>query len=621
MTNKIYTQTGIVENSWNSRGLITHNFVNKTLIKTDTGILFAAVQENLPTNEINIYVSLNNGFSWLRKLNATLAPSFTDNLTGSDSNGPIMHLIVNELTQTILLSVSGYSFGSSLFRVITFGWNYVLGEDSITFIPWTDAARFDTDGSVVTVNTMDSLNYDVSTTDNLIYFTLIFDGKIFVKAYYLNVFSSPVIDSIETLEDDYSVLISTYTDSQTSTLDILAIRNLGLNYELVYLKFDSITQTFDSPIVISLFPAAVANDLNISRDGYNNLLAYWSQFNQEGTFINEYYSISYNNGLTWSTPTTIPTTASQGDFEDSIILQKAGRTVSLNGDTGFILSYVRNFNGKAITYIRTLLSENGTSYELSEEKIAASHATKDVVGLRFFKTPGNELYNFDQIGDIRFAYQIGQGNSPIQDDRTPVYFGQKLLLNEAFLELEIIAFEEDTPLQYELLVNFNLLGSLDDNLDYYTEGLVGNITDKYISAFDRFGTSIQLIQYEPIQSSKINDKNAYRFETSVYVKAFVDSISYANPFSGNEVFTSYIERDTRQIHLPPDMHISRNYILNDGNKQKRTVWLMKYAGNDYEITQVVPYFIDNQIAYYTANAFVVGATRNPFTRNIQPTET
>lgn len=622
MTNKIYTQTGLVENSWNSRGLITHNFVNKTLVKTDTGLLFAVVQDRSPTSDMYIRVSVNNGFTWAIPIGAQLGTDFIDDIDSSNSNGPVMHLVVDEKSQTVLLTVSGYSVSGSIFKTIVYGWTYsISSEDIVTFTKWVDPIRFDAGGSLFALNIMNSLNYDVSATFNHIYFTLSYNQKIFVKAYYPTNWSSPAIASIETVEDDYFDLISTHADNQTSILDILAIRDRELEYELVYIKFNSLTKSFNSPVVINSFVPTVANDLNISRDGYNNLLAYWTQFNTAGTFVNQYYSISYDDGLTWSTPTTIPTTASQGDFEDSISFQKAGRTVSLNGDTGFILSYVRNFNGKAITYVRTLLSENGTSYQLSEEKIAASHATKDVVGLRFFKPAGSESYSFDQIGDIRFAYQIGQGDSPSQNDSIPVYFGQKLLLDEAFVETEIITFEEDTPLANELLVNFNLLGSLNDNVDYYAEGLVGNITDKYVSTFDRFGTSIELVHYEPIQSSRINDKNAYTYEGSTYVKVFVDSIAYANPISGNEVFVNYIERDTRQIYLPPDMHISRNYILNDGNKQKRTVWLMKYAGNEYEVTQVLPYFIDNQIAYYTANAFVVGATRNPFTRAIQPTET
>ena len=624
MTNKIYTQTAIVSDSWNSRGLITHNIVNKTCVQTDSGLLLAAVQENLPLNEINIWGSVTDGFTWPININTTISPGYNDDVLSLNTNGPVMHLVVNEGIGKIFLNVSAYSPATSRFIVLTFGWNYTIDTSKIvTTSKWIDANRFDDDGLIVAVSVMDSLNYDVSATDHIIYYTLVYNSQIFVKAYNPNNWTTPAIASIETNENDYFDLVSSHANNRTSILDILAIRDRGLIYELVYVKFNSQGESFNNPVVINTFNATVANDLNISRDGYNNLLAYWTQFNTEGTFINEYYSISIDEGLTWSTPISIPTTTAQGDFQDAISTEKAGRTVSLNGDTGFILSYVRNFDGKAITYVRSLLSQNGINYELSEEKIAASHATKNTVGLRFFESAGSELYNFDQINNIRFAYQIGEGNSPTQKDNIPVYFGQKLLSDQAFPEFETIIFQEDTPLQNELLVNFNLLGSINDNVDYFTEGLVGNITDKYTSAFDRFGTSIELLRYEPIQSSRTNDKNAFSLEEDIYIKVFVDAISYANPISSSatETNAAYIEKDTRQIYLPPDLHISRNYIINDGNKQKRTVWLMKLAGNEYEISQVVPYFIDNQIAYYTANAYVVGSTRNPFNRLIQPTET
>ena len=48
---------------------------------------------------------------------------------------------------------------------------------------------------------------------------------------------------------------------------------------------------------------------------------------------------------------------------------------------------------------------------------------------------------------------------------------------------------------------------------------------------------------------------------------------------------------------------------------------MHYAGNQYEVTQVVPKFIDNQIAYYKANMYVVGPSNNPFTKITLPSET
>lgn len=160
-----------------------------------------------------------------------------------------------------------------------------------------------------------------------------------------------------------------------------------------------------------------------------------------------------------------------------------------------------------------------------------------------------------------------------------------------------------------------------DNVDFYAEGLTGEITKKYESAFNRFGTSIYIEQYEPIQESVLADKSSYSLENVFYVKAFFQDINYGFPAPVNESFDSYMERDLRKLHLPPDFHISRTFLINDGNKLRRSVWLAKFGGNLYELSQVVPKFVDNQIAYYTVNAYVVGPSRNPFTRTILPSET
>jgi hypothetical protein len=41
----------------------------------------------------------------------------------------------------------------------------------------------------------------------------------------------------------------------------------------------------------------------------------------------------------------------------------------------------------------------------------------------------------------------------------------------------------------------------------------------------------------------------------------------------------------------------------------------------YEISQVVPYFINSQICYYGANGYVVGPSNDPFSRPVLPSET
>ena len=121
----------------------------------------------------------------------------------------------------------------------------------------------------------------------------------------------------------------------------------------------------------------------------------------------------------------------------------------------------------------------------------------------------------------------------------------------------------------------------------------------------------------------MSDVSAYDVAQYIYIPIFIQEINYDFPIGNNNTQTQekYIEQDIRKIHIPPNYHLSRTFIVNNGNYLKRTVWILTYGGNQYEVSQVVPKFIDNQIAYYTANAYVVGPSRNPFSRTILPSET
>ena len=97
MSSSIYTNTGIVESSWNSRGLILHNGVTKSLITLDNGTLWAAVRENNPGKYINIYRSTNNGFSWEKMWSDVFsATTRRTGISGLNVNGPVIHLSYNE---------------------------------------------------------------------------------------------------------------------------------------------------------------------------------------------------------------------------------------------------------------------------------------------------------------------------------------------------------------------------------------------------------------------------------------------------------------------------------------------------------------------------------------------
>lgn len=619
MTSSIYTNTGIVESSWNSRGLVLHNAINKSLIVEDNGTLWAAVRENHPEKWINIYRSTDNGFSWQNMYRG----NFNDTnrrtgVSGLNTNGPTIHLTYNEELQKLILWHSFYEQAYNRYDIETFVFN--VTDTAITRPPMTGTGSDPTVTETI-VTDQDELFFDISYTDNGIFLVYSSYSQINCQFFRHSYQVSPDGGVQATVTDDFFSLLATCAKNDDK-VDILAIRDLGSEYQLVHLNYDRLTGGFSSNHIIQTIPLADMVDLNIERDAFDNLCAFWSERNSADTTVNEYYSISTNNGISWSEPHLVPQTIGQGDFRDGATNQLSGRTILMAGLQGFILGYVRTQNGKANAYVRLLTTTNGSEYELQEQKVAASEIAENVTGIRFFRPVGRSLVNLDNAGEIRIAFNVGNSTTTIQVDRDPNYFGQKLLKDEAFVPSTTIEYNPDTAMENQLLFNFNLLGSTLENVDYFAEGLTGPLTNKYVSAFDRFGTSIYIEKYEPLAASYLGDKSAYTLEETWYTKAFFQDINYSFPApSSSESFDQYIERDMRKLHLPPDFHLDRTFLINKGNKLKRTVWIARFDGNDYELSQVVPKFVDNQIVYYTVNAYVIGPSRNPFTRTILPSET
>jgi hypothetical protein len=619
MTSSIYTNTGIVESSWNSRGLILHNAVTKNLIVEDDGTLWAAVRENNPTKWINIYRSTNNGFSWENMFRGDFSTSTRrTGVTGLNTNGPAMHLTYNEELKKLILWHAFYETDFDRYDIEPFVFN--VTENGLTR-PLSTGDNADASTTEAIATDMDELFFDVSYSDNGIFLTYTQNSKLTCQFFRHSFQATPDGGIKNTIIDDFFSLLSTCANNEDQ-IDIVAIRDLTNQYELVHLTYDRLTGLFSTTNSIQTIPAADIIDLNIERDGFGNLCVLWSEKTSDDTNIFEKYSISKNNGIDWSIPVSIPKTTAQGDLKDNATQQLTARTVLIAGLQGFAISYCRLFENIGTGYVRLLLSDDGNSYLLGNEQIAVSPTDEPVTGIKFFRPIGTSLINLNNPGEIRIAFNLGVSSTTIQVDRYPNYFGQKLLKDEAFLETTLIEFEEDEPLDNQLLASFNLLGGTSDNIDYYAEGLIGPLTNKYESAFSRFGTTVLLEKYEPISESYLGDKSAYELTDSWYVKVFFQETNYGFPTpSANESFSEYIERDMRKIHLPPFFHIDRTFLINKGNKLKRTVWTLKFGGNEYEISQVVPKFADNQIAYYTANAYVVGPSRNPYTRTILPSET
>lgn len=615
----IYTNTGIVDECWNSRGIITHNLITSNMVMTDRNVLYAAFRDATYRDNIKIKMSDDNGFNWKTIKVLTDPPgTYRQNSAELNHSGPSINLIltkadngreqnlgiyvgykylVNPLTEEIGYKVS-YAF-------------YAINEDNTIG-----------SGEVATAITgHDFEAYSICNNDNSIYVVYSYFDELRITRWNYNYpsFARGTVYHPSEPKNWFN-LFDTYCNSD-ETVDVIGIRNYG-DYHLTYTKFDLKAGGFGNAVTIKSATDIDFSDLNIGRDGYGNLLALWHEVPNDNTYSKIFYSMSIDDGVTWTTALEIKGQSNNSDFIDAPLGKPTSRTILLSGLQGFLIGYVKNEENIGTAYVRTLISANGTDYVLSQQRKAASHPTKDVTGVRFFEPAAGSKVNLENVANIRFAYQLGQGNSPDGLDTVPVYFGQKLLNDEAYIESLYAIREVDAPLQNQLLCSFNLLGSTAENIDYYTEGLIGSITDKYVASFNRFGTSVEINRYEPIGQSYLDNKLAYTKTETIFIRAFLDDINYSSPeLSLSQNFQDYIERDTRQIHLPPTVHLARTFLINNGNKLKRTVWTLKFGGNEYELTQVVPKFVDNQIVYYTSNAYVIGPSRDPFSRVILPSET
>lgn len=601
MDSQIFTNTGMIDENWNPYSTFRELQKNRAFVRTDDGVLFA-ILDSADYYSTNIFGSTDDGFTWQKLKNVFLSPVQR-------------HLHANEwLKQLTLVYSKVKSAGKYQPAFLSYQWNIddngiITLTNDLTATGWAndrtgsygDESDYSTLESIVTNNYIRFIN--LNTTGALRVLTSDWDS--------IETVSPTTSNTTVTL---YKELQSAVT-LQTHTLGILTTKLDGATKTIEYID----TVDFATDYTVRTY-TTTATHLNICQDSYGTLLAYWSEIDaSDSTISHKYYSISTNDGATWSSPVDIITSTSANTYSSNSDYLSFTNAEGCIG--GFILSYIaKDNNNKAVAYVKLLTTNDaGSTYTLGAQKTAASHPTKDVIGINFFLPTNNAKLDINTPGEIRFAYQVGYEST---SNRLPVFNGQKLLKDEAFPDPVSETYSSDTLGDGQLLGTFTIFNSFSDNVDYYDNGLYGYQTEKYLSAFEKHGTSVKLTQYDPIQESTTSDRDGYELVASGYYNVFIDSIAYSSPVSsGTETFEEQIERDTRQVHIPPNKHLERTIIRNDGNHIKRTVWIMDFGGNKYELTQVVPYILNNQILYYTANAYVVGPTRNPFTRNVLPSET
>lgn len=604
--------TGWVARNYNQRGLSPHNIITKNLVRTTKGVLWAAIRENIQSNYLRIYRSTNNGFTWQLKWQGTFTnPGFRiSSVANLNTNGGIAHLLVDERRNRLLVLHSFYNLSNSKYQIEPFLFQLDSSDTLKRLTPDGGGAMY----TLIDVD-MDQMATAVGQNDDHIYLTYLSGSQ--VKMIIMRMDDPIVAVNAPNLPGTTFFNMHNISVSDDNNVDLIVLDDRGTNRALVHSRFSKAANAWGPKTTITQFPANDCTDINLERTLDGRLTAVWGQFLDGGVDIAIYYSFSTDQGATWSTPATIPTTSGHGAFTDFATGQKCTRVnalATLEGD--IFITYVRSIEGRPDCFWRKL-AWNGETYEIGVEQPLASNCTS----AKFFRASSTNLISAQDPNNIRVGYTVGQGNSTLQEDTIPVKLRQKSLLEGLFIDEN--AYAEDEAAENQLEVYFSILGAPNENLDFYAEGVVGATTYKYITAFNKVGTSIRLQRWEPNPASYMGDKSAYQLHSEHSIQAVFQSLNYEMPVnvSGTELFQEYIEKDTRRLFIPPYFHLARNFVLNLGEHLKRTVWIAVFDGNEYELSQIVPHFFDNQIAYYSCNAYVIGPSNDPFSKQTLPTET
>jgi hypothetical protein len=613
--------TGIVARNWNSRGLITHNADTKPLVRQTDGTLWAAIKENALPNFLNLYRSQDSGFSWERVWsgNFALPTSRKVGLGDLNTNGPHLTLQVFEDKDLLILWQSYYDTGAGSFDVEPFVWKLSAPGTRLTDAPWTGTVQL----------SADSLAIDVPYNDVYQFIIHTYGGNLVVKQYTTQ-YQTAAMGTYGTGGSFFDIFQG--VAHEAGWLDIVALDEVDSKYVLKHIRYDALEGNFGAHHVIhDSGGTADIVDVGIARDGWGNLCAVWSQENVATDNMDGWFSLSEDAGATWIAPKVIPKEIGHSAYMDPATARLAVRTRVLGGRQGFILGYVhKNASEVPKTFVRTLLTTNGTDYALGPQKEIATNvaqAAEPVTGLSWFRPPGTALLDLADPGQVRIGFSMGEGNSRIQTDSQPVRIGQQLLYESAYpssLASNSGTYTTEGPNAFQLQVNFNILGAPNENVDYYGLGLIGHITKRYMAAFQKVGTELRFQRFEPDPLAEMDDRSAYYAPVEYTSLAILDPQSYQFPVlgqRGQDSYESFVERDVRRIYLPPNAHLARTLLVNRGNFLKRTIWIVTFDGNDYEVSQVVPRMLDGFIAHYDANAYVVGPSNDPFSRRVLPSET
>jgi len=613
---RLRESTAIYRNSYNSRGLISHNFLagNSNAVRQEDGTLWALISRTQKSTEV--CRSQDNGFSWETIIDVNTLSNDRDSTV--EINGPTQSIVVMQEWNLIAVYFGGRDGASA--DVVQYKYAN-LHDDLSDASNWTTAGSNDlyTIGNKCLDSTFKTIHHKHDI------YTVYIDStasKLAVSTQNpgtMATLTQGVLDTGTAIHSLFDAIVDEEGNIEVAALLATTPRKIA------YITYSDKTNSWGAWEDIEVFTdgASMARDIAIGKDGLGNILVTYGR--EEGTALDIKYALKVGAGA-WSVNSLTPTAGflPQADLINTTL---AARTDVLPGiDGGFIFGYsMHNASAVPRAYVRTLKTVDGSTYTLGDEQPAApvNDLTTKVIGAKFFKPTGAKLMNLEDSGQVRMAFQIGQGDTKSQNDSVPVHFDQELLKYGAYPDNIPVAYLVDNRLINQVLVNLNVLGNPSSDVDYYEQGQMGVQSARHIKAFERMGTHVEVKRYEPIKYSKMGDRSSYRLASEDTVRMIISPATYGQPTrqTNSNDFDSYIEKDVRIVKIPPDFYLERTFLLNDGNFLKRTVWTIGIDGNDYELTQVVPRLIDDQICYYEANAYVMGPSRDPFSRRILPSET
>lgn len=161
--------------------------------------------------------------------------------------------------------------------------------------------------------------------------------------------------------------------------------------------------------------------------------------------------------------------------------------------------------------------------------------------------------------------------------------------------------------------------------DYVSGSNVGREYEETKRAFANYGIPLLVLKYELSTEPHIRSILGYQAPTEIELNGFLDELTLKNPsnirLNESEVFTDVKEKDIRTLFFPAANYLSRTYKRTRRGFVMRTVYLLRFYGRFYEITQISPVFGRYGVIANKANLYVCGATYDPFTRVVLPNET